>query len=111
MGTDQSLDEIDNFSKGGVSVNVGGEQWSIGGKAGSTLQCGNCGTEPDASQKFCQNHGPQGGGFGASGGAGGFGASGGARGGKPGTGNLNFAAGTNAGDAFFNQHKVNEAKK
>ena len=119
--TDQSLQEIEEFCKGGVSVRSGGETWSVGGKG-----CGNCGTVPSANQKFCSNcglelratiqhHGapgggaPRGGGFGASGG--GFGAGGGGRGGAPGTGNLSFAEGSNAGAAFFNQHKEKEAKK
>merc|ERR1712137_110155 len=125
ISTDQSLQEIDEFCSGGVRVNAGGEEWSIGGKAGSTSQCGSCGTVPDPNQKFCSNcgaqlraviqtHGTGGqGGFGGSGArGGGFGASGGAGGlGGPGTGNLNFAEGTNSGAAFFNQHMANEQKK
>merc|ERR1712137_1020031 len=119
--TDKSLQEIEEFCSGGVRVNAGGEEWSIGGKAGSTSQCGSCGTVPNGSEKFCSNCGAQlravvqshaapGGGFGAgsAGRGGGFGAGGG-RGGP--SGSAKFAEGTNAGAAFFNQHMTNEKKK
>merc|ERR1712137_474203 len=99
ISTDQSLNEIEQFCKDGVTVNVGGEDWSIGGKAGSTSQCGNCGTVPNGSQKFCANCGAQ---------LRAVVQQHGAPGGKPGTGNLSFAEGTNVGAAFLNQHLEKE---
>lgn len=108
--TDESLQEIEEFCKDGVSVRAGGETWSVGGK-GSNPNYGASGGQGGSGGFGAGGQGGSGG-FGAGGQGGGFGpGSGGARGGAPGTGNLSFAEGTNAGAAFFNQHKENDAKK
>merc|ERR1712154_273970 len=98
ISTEQSLNEIEQFCKDGVTVQAGGEQWSVGGKDVSYHSA------PGGQTQYAnvRSGGAGGQGFGSGGGAGGFGSGGaGGAGGRPGGGNLNFSQKTNAGDAFL----------
>merc|ERR1712110_54910 len=93
ISTDQSLNEIEQFCKDGVTVQAGGEQWSVGGKDVSYHPA------PGGATQYANfRSGGQGFGSGGAGGAGGAGfgsGSAGGAGGRPGGGNLNFSQKTN----------------
>ena len=107
--TDQSLNEIEQFCANGVKVNSGGEQWSIKGDEHATVVNRGAGGQGGFGGQGGQGGFGAQGGFGGQGGQGGFGAQGGVR--APGSGTLQFNDKTDAGAAFFAQHKANDAKK
>merc|ERR1712137_223845 len=109
ISTDQSLQEIEDFCQGGVTVTAGGQEWSTTSGSGARGQAGgNFGAGGQA-----------GGGFGGQGGVA-FGtvqpgslATAGTttRGTMPGGGNMKFEDRSAGGASFFASHQAKEAKK
>merc|ERR1712137_1338023 len=91
ISTDQSLQEIEDFCQGGVTVTAGGQEWSTtsgsgargqGGGAFGTVQPGSLATAGTTT-----------------------------RGTMPGGGNMKFEDRSSGGASFFASHLAKEAKK
>eukprot|EP01089_Gocevia_fonbrunei_P022285 TRINITY_DN8960_c0_g1_i1.p1 TRINITY_DN8960_c0_g1~~TRINITY_DN8960_c0_g1_i1.p1 ORF type:complete len:188 (+),score=75.62 TRINITY_DN8960_c0_g1_i1:3-566(+) len=106
--TDQSLDEIEDFSKNGLSYQAGGGRNTAGsaGSQSSSSFGGSAGSSSSGSST-------SGGGFGPGGSSGGGFGPGGATGtsGVAGGGTGRFPEGSGAGAAFFSQHQQRENAK
>lgn len=106
ISTNESLQEIEDFCKTGVTVTNGGQEWSI---AGTSSHEAGYGGRPGGQQGYSTGGNQvshvsvQGGGLATAGQVN--------RSAQPGAGNLSFGDRSAGGASFFAQHQAKEAKK